>query len=717
MKKSRMEPPNKPDSSLGDIQDGIDILYSKRIKRVLIANRGEIARRIIRACNELGIESVSVYTEVDQHSPHVREATYAEPIGEPTAYLSVDAIISAAQRSGADSVHPGYGFLSENPDLPAALETAGLIFIGPNAQTIRALGSKTNAKLIAARANVPISPTLLLKEEKLSDNISRLHEFANQFGYPVIIKAAAGGGGRGMRLVNSADDCITGLESAAREAFKAFGSSEIFVERYISPARHIEVQIAGDTTGNVVALGTRDCSLQRGNQKIIEEAPATGLLPAVSEELCRSACRIAKEVGYSNLGTVEFLYSDNGLFYFLEVNTRLQVEHPVTELVTGLDLVKLQFHIAQGGTIPDFIRKNQGLTNITRLSNAPSFIGDTLIPQNGHAIEVRLCAEEYTGDFVSSTGVILELRLPTESTEVGTIRADIGYEICSEVTHHYDSLLGKLIVHAPDRNKAIALLADVLAQVRVSGVRTNRALLAHLVNSPEFKAQLHSVQGTSLLLPSQEHLVKERVDAHLVLAALRLRERYSAWADSSPWVSSPELGMAYPLTTSICGETYSSLSSFVDGTLNIQLLSPQVAAFTIDIADEIRISNQALEALLSINNTAPIIVDILRDGPITWVHTPTSSFAVTETKLSPQQARKDEQGGAIVITAPLPGKVAAITVNNGDIVEQGQILLVLDSMKMEHPIRARRAGRISATHITQGSIVQAGGLLLILEEI
>jgi acetyl/propionyl-CoA carboxylase alpha subunit len=670
-----------------------------KVRRVLIANRGEIARRVIRTCRAMGIETVAVFSDVDAHAPHVHEADSREAIGGATAYLSIEAIVAAAKRSGADSVHPGYGFLSENPAFAEALEREGITFIGPSSHTINKLGSKTSAKNIAARANVPVAPTLLLAAAPVEKLATQLDTFASQVGYPVIIKAAAGGGGRGMRLVSSRGDCTTELESAAREAQKAFGSSEIFVEKYIAPARHIEVQIAADQHGAVVALGTRDCSLQRSNQKILEEAPATGLKPGVTEELCAAACRLAKEAGYSNLGTVEFLYTADGLFYFLEVNTRLQVEHPVTEMVTGLDLVELQIRIARGEQLHQVIG-----------SDSPTF-------SRGHSIEARWCAEEYTGQFVSATGIILDRTIPEHSTHPGTIRADMGYELCSEVSHYYDSLLGKLIVHAPDRHAAIALLDDILARARISGVATNRSLLRHLISTDAFRSQAHTIQGTAALLPSTEQLELARVHAHCIVAAMRLHDAHSAWAHNSPWMThtaSHTSETRYPYYSNIQGQLYSSTSQFSPEGVLVQITSPEAQDVAVQLAEVHRTGPGAYRCKVSLDQGEYIHVELFRDGQITWVHTPHISLALNSSFPQRRSASGAKDSTEVVVTSPIPGKVAALNVKEGDSVTAGALVLVLDSMKMEHPFRATRDGTITSLGVTQGAIIQAGTTLFVL---
>jgi acetyl/propionyl-CoA carboxylase alpha subunit len=615
------------------------------------------------------------------------------------SYLSIEAVVAAAQRSGADAVHPGYGFLSENPALPEALAKADITFIGPDAKTIRALGSKTNAKAIAARANVPVAPTLLLTGDSIEAHLQHLTEFTQQVGLPVIIKAAAGGGGRGMRLITRPDECAEALESAARESQKAFGSAEIFVEKYIAPARHIEVQIAGDTHGGVVALGTRDCSLQRSNQKIIEEAPALGLRAGVPEDICQAACRLAREVGYSNLGTVEFLYTDDGLFYFLEVNTRLQVEHPVTELVTGLDLVKLQIELAQGATLHEAL----GSDDTPRVF--------------GHAIEARLCAEEYTGRFAAATGVILDMHVPRGPVDSGLIRADVGYEVCSEVSHHYDSLIGKIIVHAPDRPQAIQLLDKALSVTRISGVGTNRSLLLHLNSTDAFRSLKHTVQGTAGILPAKEQIHDEWITGHAIVAAHRLFVPYSRWSSESPWTDCDKARtslLQYPFTTSLHGMVIRSESQFEDDGVVVRISIPYPREIFIRAVQLPEGSEAANVYSISVDRAAAIRVAVYHDGNTTWVHTPTSSLGLLTVHSHTGLHSSQTTSGELSINSPIPGKVVTVNVAQGDRVTEGDLLVVLDSMKMEHPFRAPRDGVIGSLGVSKGAVVNAGTTLLVI---
>jgi propionyl-CoA carboxylase alpha chain len=679
-----------------------------KIKKILIANRGEIARRIIRTCRILDIETVAIFSSVDRYAPHVREASEAIEIGDPLAYLSVVAVVQAAKKSSACAVHPGYGFLSENPALPEALLKEGIRFIGPDAETIRELGSKTKAKAIALSANVPTAPTLLLSSDSMDHNLIEIEALSKEHNFPLMIKAAAGGGGRGMRIVYSLDDARDALESASREALKAFGSGEVFVEKFLSPARHIEVQIAGDSYGSIYALGTRDCSLQRNNQKIIEEAPAIRLKAGVTDELCQAACRLAKIVGYESLGTVEFLYTDDGAFYFLEVNTRLQVEHPVTEQVTGLDLVKLQIDIANGLTLEQSIGSYEPPLN------------------SGHAIEVRLCAEEYTDRFISATGTLLECEVPRGPIQSGLIRADMGYDICSTISHHYDSLIGKIIAYAPDRAQAIKILKDALSKTRISGVGTNRSLLLHLLNTESFRELKHSVQATPSLLPTKGQLEDEWITAHAILAAARLDSTdLSSWLKTSPWGlgdNSFRHNIRYPLYTTnhgyaISSESCTVQSSLEDGqvsqTLAVEIKSPIEREILIRCTKLETLRNRAILLSVSLDRASPIPVTILRDGRKYWVHTPAISISLNvESPPKTLHGQSDIGASVGILSSPIPGKVLKIAYSIGDDVTKGDLVVVLDSMKMEHQFRAPLSGKIIEINVIEGAVITAGTRLL-----
>ncbi|HVN18198.1 MAG TPA: acetyl-CoA carboxylase biotin carboxylase subunit [Dongiaceae bacterium] len=431
-------------------------------KKILIANRGEIAVRVIRACHELGIAAVAVYSEVDRASLHVRKADEAYPIGPPAAtesYLNIQKILDVAVRSGADAVHPGYGFLSENPKFARACAEAGIQFIGPTAAAMDAMGSKTRARQAMEAAGLPVVPGT----SRGLDSFEQAAEVAARIGYPVMLKAAAGGGGKGLRLVSARGELASALESARSEAARAFGDGEVYIEKAIVNPRHIEMQVLADENGHTVYLGERECSLQRRHQKVVEEAPS----PIVDAEMRRRmgevAVRVAQAAGYTNAGTVEFLVDQDKNFYFLEMNTRLQVEHPVTELVTGLDLVHLQIHIANGEPLP-FTQED--------------------IKIRGHAVECRIYAEDPDNNYFPSPGKITLLLAPSGPG----IRRDSGMYEGWTVPMEYDPLLAKLIGYGTDRDQAIGRLTRALNEYFVGGIKTNISLFRRIFNHPEFRA-------------------------------------------------------------------------------------------------------------------------------------------------------------------------------------------------------------------------------------
>jgi len=446
------------------------------ISKVLIANRGEIALRIIRACRELGVRSVAVYSDADAHAPHVREADEAVNIGpapSSQSYLLGDVIIDAAKRLGADAIHPGYGFLSEREWFARAVRDAELIWIGPPAEAIAAMGSKTAARTLAVKNEVPIVPGTT---EPLRD-AAAARAVAAEFGYPVLLKAAAGGGGKGMRVVREESELESSLDAARREAKNAFGDDAVYVEKYIEGPRHVEIQVLADMHGNVLSLGERECSVQRRHQKMLEEAPSVAVSPELRRKMGETAVRAARAAGYVNAGTCEFLLDREGNFYFLEMNTRLQVEHPVTELVTGIDLVQWQIRIASGERLP--------------------FKQSEIIPR-GWAIECRITSEDTANGFLPSTGRIHYMHVPTGPG----VRWDGGIETGSEVGLHYDPMLAKLIVWAPDRELAIERMHRALLELTIDGVETSRDFHLRLMEDPEFRRGEIEIQWLERRLPS-----------------------------------------------------------------------------------------------------------------------------------------------------------------------------------------------------------------------
>ena len=476
--------------------------------KVLIANRGEIALRIIRACHELGIRSVAVYSDADAHAPHVREADEAVNIGPPPSsqsYLLGDVIIDVAQRFGAQAIHPGYGFLSEREWFARAVRDAGLVWIGPPAEAIAAMGSKTAARTLAVAHGVPVVPGTT---EALRD-AGAARDVAKQYGYPVLLKAAAGGGGKGMRVVREASELESSLEAARREAKNAFGDDAVYVEKYIEGQRHVEIQILADSHGNCVSLGERECSVQRRHQKMVEEAPSVAVSPELRREMGETAVRAALAAGYVNAGTCEFLLDSNGKFYFLEMNTRLQVEHPVTELVTGIDIVQWQIRVAAGERIP--------------------FRQEDIAP-TGWAMECRITSEDASNNFLPSTGTVSYLHLPSGPG----VRWDGGIEAGSVIGLNYDPMLAKLIVWAPDRNLAIERMHRALLELTIEGIETSRDFHLRLMEDEEFRRGEIEIQWLERRLPSLTTVTAPADTARAAaIAAALLADRDRQWGRAS----------------------------------------------------------------------------------------------------------------------------------------------------------------------------------------
>ena len=468
--------------------------------KVLIANRGEIAVRVIRACHELGVRTVAVYSEADARSPHVREADEAMLIGPPQSsesYLRIDRILDAARSTNAEAIHPGYGFLSERETFARAVRDAGLTWIGPPAEAIAAMGSKTAARTLAVAAGVPVVPGTT---EALTD-AAEAERLAKKFGYPVLLKAAAGGGGKGMRVVSSAKELGAALDAARREAKAAFGDDAVYLEKFITTPRHVEIQILADAHGNTLSLGERECSVQRRHQKMIEESPSVAVSPELRREMGETAVRAARAAGYVNAGTCEFLLDASGNFYFLEMNTRLQVEHPVTELVTGIDLVQWQLRIASGERLP--------------------FRQEDITPR-GWAIECRITSEDVANGFLPSTGRVTHLHLPSGPG----VRWDGGIEAGSEIGLHYDPMLAKLIVWGADRDQAVRRMRRALVDLTILGLETSRDFHIRVMDDPEFQRGQIDIQWLERRLPSLLERAPNRDSVRIAaIAAALLAER------------------------------------------------------------------------------------------------------------------------------------------------------------------------------------------------
>jgi 3-methylcrotonyl-CoA carboxylase alpha subunit len=672
------------------------------ITRLLVANRGEIARRIIRTCDALGIETVAVFSEPDRGLPFVDEATVAVALGGTTSaesYLDAAKVLDAARRSGADAVHPGYGFLSENPDFARAVTDAGLVWVGPTPESMSAMALKVEAKRIAADAGVPLVPGAELVGEIGDADLLREGE---QVGYPVLVKASAGGGGKGMRIVRSADELVEAVAGARREAASSFGDATVFLERYLERSRHVEVQVFGDTHGQVVHLFERECSIQRRHQKVVEESPSPGATSATLEAMYAAAVSLASAIGYVGAGTVEFLVSGEGEaqeFFFLEMNTRLQVEHPVTEMVTGLDLVEWQLRVAQGEPIP---------------------LAQSEIERSGHAIEVRLYAEDPANGYLPSTGTLRAWDL--DEGAGGWLRVDSGFAQGCEVSPYYDPMLAKVVAHDEDRTAAATALAEYLRGLAVVGVTTNQVSLAATLEHPAFLA---GDTTTAFLDEHPEVLTAaapdEVLDRHLLLAAgLVLGRPGFRNVTAAPDTALVSYRRGGAETTGVLlgswersGPTLRVLRAVPDG-VDPYAVQDHVGRDDLVVAAGVRLEQRGEAAddgfaayraeLDGIRSDAWLRHD---DGPDGETVTVDEGGWLTTLRIVPLGAGSGHDGGGSGPTTPVPGTVTHVAVAEGEAVVAGQALVVLEAMKMEHTIRADADGVVTALHVSVGQSVDA----------
>ncbi|HEY5971222.1 MAG TPA: acetyl/propionyl/methylcrotonyl-CoA carboxylase subunit alpha [Pseudoxanthomonas sp.] len=661
-------------------------------EKILIANRGEIACRVIRTCRRLGIRTVAVYSEADADAQHVRLADEAYPIGGPRpaeSYLRGDAILKVAKKSGAQAIHPGYGFLSENADFADAVETAGIVFIGPKAASMRKMGSKAGAKDLMAAAGVPVVPGYT-GEDQSPDALS--HEAA-RIGFPLMIKAAHGGGGKGMRIVHRLDEFISQLESCQREAKNAFGRDRVLLERYVQSPRHIEIQVFGDTQGHAIHLNERECSAQRRYQKVLEESPSPFLTSHLRAAMGEAAVKAAHAIDYVNAGTVEFIVDPAGAFYFMEINTRLQVEHPVTELTTGLDLVEWQLRIAAGEPLP---------------------ITQEQIPQHGHAIEVRLYAEDPEAGFLPGSGKLEKLLLPASSPQV---RIDSGVVEGDTVSIFYDPMIAKLIVWDQDRDSALARLRDALARCGIAGPKSNIGFLERLVRHPaivegsidtgyldrhldEFMPA-HAVDRPLLLAAAAATLLAQEADTRLRAAASA--DPTSPWAIADGW----RLGHAghRPLAFLHRGEEVDLVAHGAAGEYRIEYGGDH---YPIHGA---RLSAGELSLRL---DTQARRFHVQQDAHRITVHDGDQRLTL-EVVSAYRRTDSSESGGDGRIAAPMPGRVVLVKAEVGQTVTAGQELLVIEAMKMELAIKSPRDGKVAELRAAAGDFVEADVVLATLE--
>jgi acetyl/propionyl-CoA carboxylase alpha subunit len=656
------------------------------IRTLLIANRGEIARRIIRTARAMGIRTVALYSDPDADLPHAREADLAVhlPGASPAdTYLRTDLVLAAARRAAADAVHPGYGFLSENAGFARACAEAGLTFVGPSPRAIEQMGSKLASKALMERAGVPVLPSY---EVTGTEGVGELRAAADRVGYPVLVKASAGGGGRGMRIVATPDGLAGAVTAAGREAASAFGDGTVFLERYIETSRHVEIQVLGDQHGRVVGLFERECSIQRRHQKIIEEAPSPAVDADLRKRMVDAAVTAAETVDYVGAGTVEFLLTETGEFFFLEMNTRLQVEHPVTELVTGLDLVRAQLDVAAGAPL------------------GPEITGAAI---TGHAVEARLYAEDPAQDWRPATGTLDTFDIPA----VDGVRVDAGFVAGSVVGSNYDPMLAKVIAHGADRAEAVRRLVAALRDARIHGVTTNRDLLIAVLEHPEFAAGgtdthfLHRHPPAELQRAARH---PDLVGVHAAAAALALLAQGHAAAAVTRhapvgWSNAP---------TPPHRQEFLVGDDTVATTVRWRRGGPEVAV------DDTPLGH------LEVSAVGPDLVELVVDGLRLRVRlhrrgrrldtdSALGSLTLVEVPRLPEPGTRLAAGSLL---APMPGTVVRVPAAAGDTVTAGQPLVVLEAMKMEHTITAPTDGVVSELNVGEGSQVDTGTVLAVVTE-
>lgn len=653
------------------------------ITKVLVANRGEIARRIFRTCREMGIATVAVYSDPDADAPFVKEADEAVPLGGAVpseSYLRGDSVIAAAKLVSADAIHPGYGFLSENAGFAQDCEDAGIVFIGPPVEAIELMGSKLRARDLMANAGVPVLPGVDLT----GLDEAEIAAAADTVGWPVLVKASFGGGGRGMRVVREGQRLLEAVQSARREAASAFGNDTVFLERYVDDPRHVEIQIFGDRQGSVVHLNERECSIQRRHQKIIEESPSPAVSPDLRDQMGAAAVTAGKTLGYVGAGTVEFILAPSGEFFFLEVNTRLQVEHPVTEMVTGLDLVRLQILVAQGNALPDEAHN-------PRIS--------------GHAIEARLYAEDPVADFMPSAGELSSFHVPAGEG----IRVDSGVEQGDVVSTNYDPMLAKVIAYAPTRAEAASRLARTLRRARVHGVNTNRTLLVGILEEKDFLAGHFDT-----------HYLERKTPAELI-SSIDLSGSLEAAALAAALVEQAQRrrdARVLPTLPSGFRNSPSQLMTRRFGVGDHEV----VVGYRLGRTTHFEVNGRAIDATIIEASTAGVemlIGGVRRRFEVSMtadaVYVDWSEGSVTLSALPRFPDPEDHlQEGSLL--APMPGTVVRVAAAEGDSIAAGQTLLVIEAMKMEHAVSAPIDAVVTSLPVTVGQTVDSGQLLVVLSE-
>jgi 3-methylcrotonyl-CoA carboxylase alpha subunit len=653
------------------------------IKSLLVANRGEIACRIFRTARRLGVRTIAVFSDADAGAQHVREADEAYRIGPAApreSYLNIERILEAARATGAEAIHPGYGFLSEKSEFAQACVDAGLVFVGPPPGAIASMGSKIVAKARMRAAGVPVLPGY----DGTRQDLEHLASAALELGLPLIIKPAAGGGGKGMRIVKEKGEIADALAGARRLAESAFGDSALLLERFLPAPRHVEVQVFADTHGNFVHLGDRDCSIQRRHQKLIEEAPAPEIPGDVRSRLRSAALTVAREIGYVSAGTVEFLFDGRDV-YFMEMNTRLQVEHTVTEAVTGLDLLEWQLRVASGEPLP---------------------LSQDEIQLRGHAIEARVCAEDPDRDFLPSAGELRLLQWPSGS---GGVRVDAGFVTGDIVPASYDSLLGKVIGWGDDRSQAAARLSSALEHIYCAGVQTNERWLARVLRDPRFLEVRHSI--AFLQENAKDFGGPADIDAPMVALAGIAAHGSSAFSTpgthANPWAIldgfTPNLPAHVGYTLSWRGHPHAADITFTGGTLTSLSVDAQTALSVSDL------SFSGDHVVVTVEKTR-LQARYLRDGERLhlWIAGRHWDLLLEDPRLK-EFTTTTAQGG---LTTPLPGVVAAVVAKVGQAVRAGEVLMVIEAMKMEHSISAPYDGTVKVLHFAPGDRVPEGSQLL-----
>jgi propionyl-CoA carboxylase alpha chain len=645
------------------------------ISKVLVANRGEIARRIFRTCRDMGIATVAVYSDSDAGEPHMREADEAVLLpGDSPAetYLDMEAVISAAKQTGADTVHPGYGFLAENPSFARAVMASNLTWIGPSPEAIEIMGSKLESKGLMDEVGVPTIPSIPL------DGLHSVESAALSLGYPVLVKASAGGGGKGMRVVSHSVDLLDAIDSARREAEGAFGDGTVFLEKYLTAPRHIEIQILGDSHGRVLSLHERECSIQRRHQKIIEESPSPAIDDEMRHAMGEAAIEAARAVDYVGAGTVEFLYQD-GHFFFLEMNTRLQVEHPVTEMVTGLDLVRLQIEIADGESLPE---------------KGPRM--------EGHAIEARLYAEDPLNDYLPASGRFHRFRFP----ETEGLRVDAGIEDGSLVTVHYDPMIAKVIANGPTRDSTAITLSTALRRAHIHGSTTNRALLVRILEHPEFVAG--ETDTHFLIRYDISELGRPLLDA----AEERVAALAAALSDQAAEREPSEVLNTIPFGWRNSPSQLQRRSYIGDHgrhDIDYTLARP----FNLDGVGQVSVVETWADWVSITVGEADRQFAVARYDDLRFVDSDVGPGSLVEVPRFPSSDAEEDAGS---LHAPMPGKVIRVDIAAGDTVSEGQVLLVMEAMKMEHTLRSPHAGTVSSVSCEPGDQVEAEAILVVVDE-